>query len=138
MAGTLTGFKPEESEESAACTTMTRIWCRGAGLVPMKGRPSGQLRQATLCGHPGAVRAGRSCAHSLGNALLLQKVSLPLLDELALLRPSLLPGEDVVAFGDIDLQQRRVYSQRKIDRCALRPHPPSSRCAVGGDVHAST
>lgn len=73
-----------------------------------------------------------------GNALLLQKVSLPLLDELALLRPSLLPGEDVVAFGDIDSQQRRVYSQRKIDRCALRPHPPSSRCAVGGDVHAST
>jgi hypothetical protein len=47
-----------------------------------------------------------------GNALQLQKVSRLLLAELARRAP-LLPGKDVLAFVDIDSQQKRVYGHKK-------------------------
>jgi hypothetical protein len=47
-----------------------------------------------------------------GNALQLQKVNRLLLAELARCAP-LLPGKDVLAFLDIDSQQKRVYGHKK-------------------------
>jgi hypothetical protein len=58
-------------------------------------------------------RWGRSCARSpWGNVLQLQKVHRQVLAELARRTP-LLPGKDVLAFIDIDSQQKRVYGHAK-------------------------
>ena len=58
-------------------------------------------------------RWGRSCASfTWGNVLQLQKVHRQFLAELARRAP-LLPGADVLAFIDIDSQQKRVYGHAK-------------------------
>jgi hypothetical protein len=65
----------------------------------------------------GGVRAPSTLGSFLrsftwGNALQLGKVSRLLLVELARRAP-LLPGKDVLAFLDIDSQQKRVYGHHK-------------------------
>jgi hypothetical protein len=56
----------------------------------------------------------------LGNVLQLQKVHRLVLAELARRAP-LLPGADVLAFVDIDSQEKRVYGVSQTGRC-LRPY----------------
>ena len=76
----------------------------------------GLLRHGALPALFGGVRPrrrwARSCARSPGNVLQLQKVHREVLAALARRAP-LLPGADVLAFVDIDSQQKRVYGHAK-------------------------
>ena len=78
-----------------------------------------------------------------GNVLQLQKVHRQFLAELARRAP-LLPGADVLAFVDIDSQQKRVYGHRQAGR-GVRVHqdpgqgPAGPRAERAGrhDLHAA-
>jgi Transposase DDE domain group 1 len=75
------------------------------------------LRHGAMPGLFGGVRAPSTLGSFLrsftwGNVLQLEKVSRLLLAELARRAP-LLPGKDVLAFLDIDSQQKRVYGHKK-------------------------
>jgi hypothetical protein len=75
------------------------------------------LRHGAMGALFGGVRAPSTLGSFLrsftwGNALQLGKVNRLLLGELARRAP-LLPGRDVLAFVDIDSQQRRVYGHKK-------------------------
>jgi len=77
----------------------------------------GLLRHGAMPALFGGVRAPSTLgsflrAFTWGNVLQLQKVSRLLLAELARRAP-LLPGKDVLAFVDVDSQQRRVYGYHK-------------------------
>lgn len=85
----------------------------GAGSID----DMGLLRHGALPGLFGGLRAPSTPGSFLrsftwGNVLQLQKVHRQLLAELAHRTP-LLPGADVLAFPDIDSQQKRVYGHRK-------------------------
>jgi len=96
-----------------------KIGCLVAGMTA--GADSiddmGLLRHGALPGLFGGVRALSTLGSFLrsftwGNVAQLQKVHRQLLAELARRAP-LLPGADVVAFLDIDSQQKRVYGYQK-------------------------
>jgi len=75
------------------------------------------LRHGAMPALFGGVRAPSTLGSFLrsftwGNVLQLQKVHRAMLGELARRAP-LLPGRDVLAFVDIDSQQRRVYGHKK-------------------------
>jgi hypothetical protein len=75
------------------------------------------LRHGAMPGLFGGIRAPSTLgsflrAFTWGNALQLGKVNRLLLAELAR-RVPLLPGKDVLAFVDIDSQQKRVYGHNK-------------------------
>jgi Transposase DDE domain group 1 len=75
------------------------------------------LRHGAMPGLFGGIRAPSTLGSFLrsftwGNVLQLQKVSRLVLGELAARSP-LLPGKDVLAFVDIDSQQKRVYGHHK-------------------------
>jgi hypothetical protein len=75
------------------------------------------LRHGAMPGLFGGVRAPSTLgsflrAFTWGNALQLGKVNRLLLAELAR-RVPLLPGKDVLAFVDIDSQQKRIYGHKK-------------------------
>ena len=77
----------------------------------------GVLRHGAMPGLFGGVRAPSTLGSFLrsftwGNVLQLGKVNRLLLGELARRAP-LLPGKDVLAFVDIDAQQKRVYGHKK-------------------------
>jgi hypothetical protein len=77
----------------------------------------GLLRHGAMPVLFGAVRAPSTLGSFLrsftwGNVLQLGKVSRVVLGELARRAP-LLPGKDVLAFVDIDSQQKRVYGHKK-------------------------
>jgi hypothetical protein len=77
----------------------------------------GLLRHGAMPALFGGVRAPSTLGSFLrsftwGNVLQLEKVSRLLLAELARRAP-LLPGKDVLAFADIDSQQKRVYGHNK-------------------------
>jgi Transposase DDE domain group 1 len=77
----------------------------------------GLLRHGAMPGLFGGVRAPSTLGSFLrsftwGNVLQLGKVNRLLLGELARRAP-LLPGKDVLAFVDIDAQQKRVYGHKK-------------------------
>jgi hypothetical protein len=77
----------------------------------------GLLRHGAMGALFGGVRAPSTLGSFLrsftwGNVLQLGKVNRLLLAELASRAP-LLPGKDVLAFVDIDAQQKRVYGHRK-------------------------
>jgi hypothetical protein len=77
----------------------------------------GLLRHGAMSALFGGVRAPSTLGSFLrsftwGNVLQLEKVSRLLLAELARRAP-LLPGKDVLAFVDIDSQQKRVYGHNK-------------------------
>jgi hypothetical protein len=77
----------------------------------------GLLRHGALPGLFGGVRAPSTLgsflrAFTWGNVLQLQMVHRQVLAELARRAP-LLPGADVLAFVDIDSQQKRVYGHAK-------------------------
>ncbi len=77
----------------------------------------GLLRHGAMPGLFGGIRAPSTLGSFLrsftwGNVLQLQKVSRLVLAELARRAP-LLPGKDVLAFVDIDSQQKRVYGHHK-------------------------
>jgi hypothetical protein len=77
----------------------------------------GLLRHGAMPALFGGVRAPSTLGSFLrsftwGNVLQLEKVSRLLLAELARRAP-LLPGKDVLAFADIDSQQKRVYGHHK-------------------------
>jgi hypothetical protein len=77
----------------------------------------GLLRHGAMGALFGGVRAPSTLGSFLrsftwGNALQLGKVSRLVLGELARRAP-LLPGRDVLAFVDIDSQQKRVYGHKK-------------------------
>jgi hypothetical protein len=77
----------------------------------------GLLRHGAMPALFGGVRAPSTLGSFLrsftwGNVLQLEKVSRLLLAELARRAP-LLPGKDVLAFVDIDSQQKRVYGHNK-------------------------
>jgi hypothetical protein len=77
----------------------------------------GLLRHGAMPGLFGGVRAPSTLGSFLrsftwGNVLQLGKVNRRLLAELAARAP-LLPGKDVLAFVDIDAQQKRVYGHHK-------------------------
>jgi Transposase DDE domain group 1 len=77
----------------------------------------GLLRQGAMPALFGGVRAPSTLGSFLrsftwGNVLQLGKVHRLMLAELARRAP-LLPGKDVLAFIDIDSQQKRVYGRRK-------------------------
>jgi hypothetical protein len=69
-------------------------------------------RRCCSAGSGRRPRWGRSALVHLGNAPQLQKVHRPVPAELARRGP-LLPGADVLAFVDIDSQQKRVYGHAK-------------------------
>jgi hypothetical protein len=96
-----------------------KIGCLVAGMTA--GADSiddlGLLRHGALPGLFGGVRAPSTLGSFLrsftwGSVLQLQKVHRELLAELARRTP-LLPGADVLAFLDIDSQQKRVYGYHK-------------------------
>jgi hypothetical protein len=75
------------------------------------------LRHGAMPGLFGGIRAPSTLgsflrAFTWGNVLQLQKVHREFLAELAR-RVPLLPGADVLAFIDIDAQQKRVYGRKK-------------------------
>jgi hypothetical protein len=75
------------------------------------------LRHGAMPALSGGVRAPSTLGSFLrsftwGNVLQLQKVSRLVLAELARRAP-LLPGKEVLAFADIDSQQKRVYGHKK-------------------------
>ena len=75
------------------------------------------LRHGAMPGLFGGVRAPSTLgsflrAFTWGNVLQLGKVSRVVLGELARRAP-LLPGKDVLAFVDIDSQQKRIYGRHK-------------------------
>jgi hypothetical protein len=75
------------------------------------------LRHGAMPAVFGGVRAPSTLGSFLrsftwGNVLQLEKVSRLMLAELARRSP-LLPGRDVVAFLDVDSQQKRVYGRKK-------------------------
>ena len=75
------------------------------------------LRHGAMAGLFGGIRAPSTLGSFLrsftwGNVLQLQKVHREFLAELARRAP-LLPGADVLAFLDIDSQQKRVYGHAK-------------------------
>ena len=77
----------------------------------------GLLRHGAMPGLFGGIRAPSTLGSFLrsftwGNVLQLQKVHREFLAELARRAP-LLPGADVLAFVDIDSQQKRVYGHAK-------------------------
>ena len=96
-----------------------KIGCLVAGM--MAGADSiedmGLLRHGALPGLFGGIRAPSTLGSFLrsftwGNVLQLGKVHREVLAELARRAP-LLPGADVLAFVDIDSQQKRVYGHAK-------------------------
>ena len=96
-----------------------KIGCLVAGMIA--GADSiedmGLLRHGALPGLFGGVRAPSTLGSFLrsftwGNVLQLGKVHRLVLTELAARAP-LLPGADVLAFVDIDSQQKRVYGHAK-------------------------
>jgi Transposase DDE domain group 1 len=96
-----------------------KIACLVAGMIA--GADSiddmGLLRHGALPGLFGGIRAPSTLGSFLrsftwGNVLQLQQVHRLVLAGLAARAP-LLPGADVVAFVDIDSQQKRVYGHRK-------------------------
>ncbi len=70
-----------------------------------------------------------------GNVLQLGKVNRLLLAELARRAP-LLPGADVLAFIDIDSQQKRIYG--RASRCRVRLHQDSGQEPAGAGLNALT
>ena len=77
----------------------------------------GLLRHGAMPALFGGIRAPSTLGSFLrsftgGNVLQLEKVSRLMLAELARRAP-LLPGKDVLAFVDIDAQQKRVYGHKK-------------------------
>src|SRR5215470_18766813 len=77
----------------------------------------GLLRHGAMPALFGGIRAPSTLGSFLrsftwGNVLQLEKVSRLLLAELARRAP-VLPGKDVLAFADIDSQQKRVYGHEK-------------------------
>ena len=77
----------------------------------------GLLRHGAMAALFGGIRAPSTLGSFLrsftwGNVLQLQKVHRQVLAELARRAP-LLPGADVLAFVDIDSQQKRVYGHKK-------------------------
>jgi len=77
----------------------------------------GLLRHGAMPALFGGIRAPSTLGSFLrsfawGNVLQLEKVSRLLLAELARRAP-VLPGKDVLAFADIDSQQKRVYGHNK-------------------------
>src|SRR5215472_5762510 len=96
-----------------------KVACLVAGMIG--GADSiddlGLLRHGAMPALFGGVRAPSTLGSFLrsftwGNVLQLQKVSRLVLAELARRAP-LLPGKDVLAFVDIDSQQKRVYGHHK-------------------------
>jgi hypothetical protein len=96
-----------------------KIGCLVAGMIA--GADSiddmGVLRHGALPGLFGGLRAPSTLGSFLrsftwGNVLQLQKVHRLVLAELAARAP-LLPGADVLAFVDLDSQQKRVYGHAK-------------------------
>jgi hypothetical protein len=96
-----------------------KVGCLVAGMIA--GADSiddmGLLRHGALPGLFGGVRAPSTLgsflrAFTWGNVLQLQMVHRQVLAELARRAP-LLPGADVLAFVDIDSQQKRVYGHAK-------------------------
>jgi hypothetical protein len=96
-----------------------KIGCLVAGMAA--GADSiedmGLLRHGAMAGLFGGIRAPSTLGSFLrsftwGNVLQLQKVHREFLAGLAR-RASLLPGADVLAFVDIDSQQKRVYGHAK-------------------------
>ena len=96
-----------------------KVPCLVAGMIA--GADSiddmGLLRHGAMPALFGGLRAPSTLgsflrAFTWGNALQLQKVHREVLAELAA-RVPLLPGADVLAFVDIDSQQKRVYGHQK-------------------------
>ena len=96
-----------------------KVPCLVAGMIA--GADSiddmGLLRHGAMPALFGGVRAPSTLgsflrAFTWGNVLQLQKVHREVLAELARRAP-LLPGADVLAFVDIDSQQKRVYGHQK-------------------------
>ena len=96
-----------------------KVACLVAGMIA--GADSiddmGLLRHGAMPGLFGGIRAPSTLgsflrAFTWGNVLQLQKVHREFLVELARRAP-LLPGADVLAFLDIDSQQKRVYGHAK-------------------------
>ena len=96
-----------------------KIGCLVAGMTAGADRieDMGLLRHGALPGLFGGLRAPSTLGSFLrsftwGNVLQLQKAHREFLAELARRAP-LLPGADVLAFVDIDSQQKRVYGHAK-------------------------
>jgi len=96
-----------------------KVPCLVAGMAAGAGSIDDMdvLRHGALPGLFGGVRAPSTLgsflrAFTWGNVLQLQKVHRQFLTELARRAP-LLPGADVLAFVDIDSQQKRVYGHKK-------------------------
>jgi hypothetical protein len=117
----LPGLVAEHVQISRRCgvNAHLKVPCLVAGMIA--GADSidhmGLLRHGAMPALFGGVRAPSTLGSFLrsftwGNVLQLEKVSRLLLAELASRTP-LLPGKDVLAFVDIDSQQRRVYGRKK-------------------------
>jgi len=96
-----------------------KVPCLVAGMVAGAGSIDDMdvLRHGALPGLFGGIRAPSTLgsflrAFTWGNVLQLQKVHREFLAELARRAP-LLPGKEVLAFIDIDSQQKRVYGHAK-------------------------
>jgi hypothetical protein len=117
----LGGLAGEHVRPARRCgvNAAVKVPCLVAGMIG--GADSiddlGLLRHGAMGALFGAVRAPSTLgsflrAFTWGNVLQLGKVNRLLLAELARRAP-LLPGKDVLAFLDIDSQQKRVYGYKK-------------------------
>jgi Transposase DDE domain group 1 len=117
----LAGLAGEQVRIARPCgvNPQVKVPCLVAGMIG--GADSiddlGLLRHGAMGVLFGGIRAPSTLGSFLrsftwGNVLQLGKVSRLLLAELAARAP-LLPGRDVLAFVDIDSQQRRVYGHKK-------------------------
>jgi hypothetical protein len=117
----LAGLAGEHVRIARRCgvNAAVKVGCLVAGMIG--GADSiddlGLLRHGAVPALFGGIRAPSTLGSFLrsftwGNVLQLEKVSRLLLAELARRAP-LLPGKDVLAFLDIDSQQKRVYGHKK-------------------------